>query len=184
MSTDHTAQRAGLLAPVVAQRIGIKGPGALAWLSGLGLPVPEAPNRIVHWQAGDGLGAGRCLRQGNSEFLVELDEPGRALPDASGAPGVWALLRSDACLRLDAARWPALLAPLCAFDFRQLQSQQDLVVMTLAAGIGVTLARDPAAAPDAPAALRLWCDPGFAPYLQQCLHTLADSAPEAPGDPR
>jgi hypothetical protein len=44
--------------------------------------------------------------------------------------------------------------------------------MTLMAGIGVTLIREPRAAAS-PLALRLWCDTSYASYLQECLHTLA-----------
>lgn len=182
---------ARLEAPRVGVRFGLKGGDAPAWLERHGIPVPDAPNRIAHWQAG------RCLRLGHGEFLIEMDEPGPyPLAGDTGGGGtahVWPLLRSDHSLLLTGSAWPALLAQVCSFDFRRFRDEPGLAVMTLMAGIAVTVvaerpappasvAESAAAAGDAPAALRLWCDASYAGYLDHCLQTLA--APSSQGDRR
>lgn len=174
MSAAMTGLAPGVSIAPVATRLGVKGPGAATWLQQQGLVIPAAPNHVVHWTAADPAGPGRCLRQGSSEFLIEIDRPGHALPDTDNVAGVWTLLREEVCLRLEGPSWPALLNHICSFDFTRLHDDPDMVVMTLAAGIGVTLIREPPDAGHAYGALRLWCDPGYAPYLQQCLHHLGE----------
>jgi sarcosine oxidase subunit gamma len=190
MSLASRMPTAGVTACKVAARFGVKGAGAANWLAQQGLVVPLLPNHIARWHEH---GGGRCLRLGNSEFLVERDvaAPGAthtasALPGAppcathaswplpGAAPGTddaWLLLRSDASFLLDGEPWPRELAQACSFDFTRLRDEPDLVVMTLLAGIGVTLVREPAA--DDRLALRLWCDASYSTYLQDCLHQLA-----------
>jgi sarcosine oxidase, subunit gamma len=153
----------------VRTRFGIKGSDAPALLQQLGIAIPTRPNSVVHWGSDAPFGSGRCLRQGNTEFLIELASFG--IP-AQLADHV--LIRSDHSLLLTGAHWPQDLAQLCSFDFERLQQEPDLVVMTLLAGISVTLIREPAkSASDF--ALRLWCDPGFSVYLRQCLHSIRGS---------
>lgn len=159
-------------------RFGVKGGDAAAWLRQRNIVVPAAPNRIARWKGG------RCLRLGNTEFLVELDAPGSPVTVAEGGAAhttsAWVLLRSDHSLLLSGAPWPDELARVCSFDFERWRDEPDLVVMTLLAGIGVTLVREPAA--DGQHALRLWCDASYAPYLNNCLHQLA--ATSTPGETR
>lgn len=162
-------------------RYGVKGSAASSWLAQQGVLVPALPNRFTHWS---GPGSGRCLRLGNAEFLVEHDAaigmPATSAANSGGTANVWVLLRSDCSLVLDGSSWPDALAQACSFDFQRLRAEPDLVVMTLLAGIGVTLVREPH--PDADRlALRLWCDASYAHYLQDCLQRLA--AP-AHGEPR
>lgn len=161
----------GIAVPAVDARYGVKGVDAAGWLARHGIAVPNAPNRVVHWRDN---GGGRCLRLGSSEFLVEQDAA-RSLPSPAshGGENAWILLRSDASLLLDGAPWPDELAQACSFDFRRFRDEPDLVVMTLLAGIGVTLLREPRPAGDSQLALRLWCDPSYATYLQECLQHLA-----------
>jgi sarcosine oxidase subunit gamma len=159
----------------VGTRYGVKGADAARWLAGRGIAVPDGPNRAAHWS---GEGGGRCLRLGHSEFLIEHDAPGSAAPGPGqaardGAPAAWILLRSDCSLLLDGPALPDVLAHACSLDFHRLQHEPDLVVMTLLAGIGVTLLREPRPAGDSQLALRLWCDPSYATYLQECLQHLA-----------
>jgi hypothetical protein len=116
-------------------------------------------------------GAGRCLRQGSTEFLIELDDGQQPVLAAHASfPAAWQLMRADHCLLLTGSRWPGALAQVCSFDFTRLDDEPDLVVMTLMAGIGVTLIREPGGT-----GLRLWCDASFSSYLQQCLHSLGGS---------
>lgn len=156
----------------MSTRFGIKGSDAPALLQHLGLRIPVQPNRVTHWQARDLWGSGRCLRQGNTEFLIELDAAGKPAPPADVAfPNAWTLIRSDHSLILRGDTWPRDLARICSFDFTQLVDEPDLVVMTLMAGIGVTLIREPSGN-TSDFALRLWCDASFSTYLQECLNTI------------
>jgi len=153
---------AGVMQPAVASRFGVKGPMAPGWLAQQGIAVPDAPNHIARWSTN---GGGRCLRLGHGEFLVEHDSP--ATTSAAGED-VWLLLRSDFSVVLDGPHWLPLLAQLCSYDFRRFDTDPDLVVMTLLAGISVTLAREPRSDPSS-FALRLWCDASYTHYLQDCL---------------
>lgn len=178
--SNATMAAAGVSIPDVAARYGVKGARAAAWFAQQGLTVPAAPNRVHRWSE---LGGGRCLRLGSSEFLVEHDACDSIPVPAPGEDGPWLLLRNDCNLLLDGPLWPTALARACAFDFRCLEDEPDLVVMTLLAGIGVTLVREPRRADDSSIALRLWCDASYTTYLQQCLHALTRSA-NLPGEPR
>jgi sarcosine oxidase subunit gamma len=162
---------AGVAMPRVAARYGVKGTQAAAWLAQQGIAVPTAPNRVTHWS---GNGGGRCLRLGNSEFLIEQD--GGSSSSAASTAGAWQLLRSDCSVLLQGPHWPDLLAQLCAFDFQRFHDEPGLVVMTLLAGISVTLVHEPRRADESPATLRLWCDASYTAYLQECLQHIVRSA--------
>jgi hypothetical protein len=176
--TPATSLPKGAGIPEVGQRLGLKGSDAPALLQQLGLRIPALPNRVTHWQSGDQFGSGRCLRQGSTEFLLELDrgKPPAVLRANETLADAWTLIRSDHSLILDAT-WPRKLAHICSFDFDRLHEEGDLVVMTLMAGIGVTLVREPnhSATPPPGMALRLWCDPGYSTYLHDCLHSIGES---------
>jgi len=185
MSSRNAAVIPGVSTPAVHARFGLKGPDAPALLEHLGLRIPALPNRVTHWHVGEEFGSGRCLRQGSSEFLIELDSNAPPVPLASALqPRAWTLIRADHSLLLDGSAWPQKLAQLCSFDFERLRSEPDLVVMTLMAGISVTLIREPqvAAPRAADMPLRLWCDAGFSTYLQDCLHSISLDATPAPGE--
>ncbi len=155
-------------------RFGIKGSDAPALLQHLGLRIPAQPNRVTHWQPQDACGSGRCLRQGSTEFLIELDSAEEPLLSRNETfPNAWMLVRSDHSLVLNGEPWLQDLSQICSFDFTALQAEPDLVVMTLLAGIGVTIIREPADAGDF--ALRLWCDASYSTYLQDCLNTIRGS---------
>jgi len=177
MNHSMAAQVLGVSAPPVAARYGAKGNEATGWLTRNGIPVPTAPNRFTHWQEH---GGGRCLRLGNTEFLIEHDAADIAPSTPAATDAAWLLLRSDHSLLLEGPQWPEALSQVCSFDFRRFHDEPDMVVMTLLAGISVTLVREPRAADaDADAgqlALRLWCDASYATYLQQCLQQLARPA--------
>lgn len=160
---------AGVTTAVVATRFGVKGRHAQGWLEQHGFTVPEAPNQIARW---NGNGGGRCLRLGHGEFLVEQDSQA-SLPAAGD--DVWLLLRSDFSVLLDGPMWPRQLSQVCSFDFQRLNSAPDMVVMTLLAGISVTLVREPRPADNPNIALRLWCDASYTHYLQDCLRHLGES---------
>lgn len=168
MSGVLTGPLAGVLILEAGARYGVKGARAAQWLGQRGIGVPVAANRVLHWA---GSGGGRCLRLGHSEFLVEYDATNAAIPaQAAGEDGAHLLLRSDFSLLLDPT-WTRRLAQVCAFDFQRLHDEPEMVVMTLLAGISVTLVREPRPR-DTGITLRLWCDASYAAYLQSTLHTL------------
>jgi hypothetical protein len=174
MMTSGLIAIAGVSIPAVGARFGVKGRDAPALLQHMGLTIPTQANRVTHWLPQEPFGSGRCLRQGSTEFLIELDAGTTpALPVNQAYPDSWQLTRSDHSLLLRGARWPRVLAQVCSFDFTRLHDEPDLVVMTLLAGIGVTLIREPAAGDGV--SLRLWCDASFSDYLQQCLHSIGGS---------
>jgi hypothetical protein len=171
---------AGATPVQVSTRFGLKGAHAPSWLTARGIPVPDSPNRIARWSGG------RCLRQGHGEFLVEVDDAGSRDPlsgeSAAGEQQVWMLLRSDHCLLLEGGHWPDILSQACSFDLDRLRADPGLIVMTLLAGISVTLAAEPRPDESSPFALRLWCDASYALYLDHCLQQLA--APSLPENKR
>lgn len=170
-----TAFVAGVSKDGVGSRFGVKGSDSPALLQHLGFSIPTQPNRVTHWQPHEPLGSGRCLRQGGTEFLIELDTVTIAsLPVNQDFPNAWALVRCDFSLVLEGAQWPVALAQLCSFDFTRLHDEPDLVVMTLLAGISVTLIREPSAS-KLDFSLRLWCDASFSVYLQHCLRSIGES---------
>lgn len=183
MST-HAAPGAiiGVTSPHVATRVGLKGTDAAAWLAQQGVRVPANANQVTHWHGTDSAGSGRCLRQGNTEFLIEFDESGRTLAPPPAGTAAWTLIRSDFSLVLTGDHWSDALAQITSFDLQRLRNEPDLLVMTQLAGIGVTLVREPAA--EATFALRLWCDASYGPYLLHCLDHLARPAHPLPGESR
>ena len=87
------------------QRTGLKGRGAADLLASLGIAVPPRANQVLRFA---GPPAGRCLRLGNTEFLLEQDDGDallRALDTAlQAAPGsVLGALRRDHCFLLSGA---------------------------------------------------------------------------------
>lgn len=180
-----SAMTPGHTHPVIVRRFGLKGPGAPAWLARRGIDVPASPNCISRWHQG------RCLRLGHGEFLVECDDqpdtpdsmPSRAAPEALPEDhDTWLLLRSDHCVLLDATFWPGVFAQACSYDIARLRAEPDTVVMTLFAGISVTLVPEPSPGNVDLPALRLWCDASYALYLDTCLRQLALPDP-LDGDP-
>lgn len=169
--TRSAAQDLRVVRP--AERFGVKGRDAAALLAHGGVPVPPGANQHAQWRDADGHVTGRCLRLGLREFIVECDAGPRYLATLQGAlpgfPSAWLLPRADHCLLLEGPAWPGRLARLCSFDFDRLAEDPAQVVMTLLADISVTLIREPAQTGSDGCGLRLWCDPGYATYLEHCL---------------
>lgn len=147
-----------------APRAGVKGPGAAAWLSGLGLPVPAMPNS---WLPLEG---GLIARLGLTEFLVEGPESAKLA--APLAHGVYPVLRQDTALVLKGARLNDLLLETCSVDFRALDLAARPVVLTSMAGVGVTvIPGEEAGMP----CYRIWCDGTYGEWF---IETLAGVAGE------
>lgn len=139
----------------IANTFGLKGKGAPAWLATQGLSLPAQPN--TRSLSGDNC----VLRLGRGEYLI-------AGPAAASLRAAWqsgpagdAMLvpRYDAVFTLDNGR--QVLTEICALDTRP-EVVADGVLMTLAAGISVTLIHD---GKD----YRLWCDATYGDYMQHVL---------------
>lgn len=149
-------------------RFGCKGPGAIAWLKALGVPIPAQPNSACALAGSDG----RVLRLGMTEFLIEGDA---ALVDRlSAAPragGVYPVLRQDACLLLRGRQLRSLLLQSCNVNFDALDLAPAPVVLTSMVGVGVTVMPETI---DGALAYRVWCDGTYGHYLWQTLCTIAE----------
>jgi len=149
-------------------RFGCKGPGAINWLTALGVPIPAQANSACAL----GNGKGRVLRLGMTEFLIEGDA---ALVDSlSAAPrasGVYPVLRQDACLLLQGRQLRSLLLQSCNVNFDALDLAAAPVVLTSMVGVGVTVLPENI---NGALAYRVWCDGTYGDYLWQTLRTIAE----------
>jgi hypothetical protein len=143
-------------------RAGVKGPGAAEWLAGLGLPVPDAPNR---WLPVDG---GLVARLGLTEFLVE--GPLSAQLAAPLAHGVYPVLRQDTVLALSGERLDDLLLETCSVDFGALDPFTRPVVLTTMVGVAVTVI--PYEDKGIPYC-RIWCDSTYGEWFAGTLAGVA-----------
>ncbi len=143
-------------------RTGVKGPGAAAWLTALGLPVPATPNS---WLPLEG---GLIARLGLTEFLVEGPESTKLA--APLAHGVYPVLRQDTALVLKGERLNVLLLEICSVDFLALDHAARPVVLTSMAGVAVVAIPEPQG--DLPA-LRLWCDSTWGAWFSETLAEVA-----------
>lgn len=142
----------------VQPRFGCKGPQAAAWLQSHGVPVPGQPNSACSTPGG-----GRVLRLGISEFLVEGDaNPVQTLQASPRVPGVYPVLRQDACFGLQGTRLNDLLLQTCNVNFLALDPQEAPVILTSMAGVSVIV--QPAMEASMPSC-RIWCDGTYGPYL-------------------
>ena len=143
-------------------RAGVKGPGAAAWLEGLGLPVPATPNQ---WLPLEG---GLIARLGVTEFLVE--GPASAKLDAPPGHGVYPVLRQDMALVLWGARLNDLLLETCSVNFLALDLSARPVVLTSIVGVGVTvIPGEDAGIP----CYRFWCDSTYGDWFLQTMTGVA-----------
>jgi hypothetical protein len=169
-----------------AARLGLKGPDAPRLLQQAGVVIPEVPNAISRATGHGGLS--RCLRLGHTEFLLEQDsgddviERLRAL--AAADPRARPVLRCDYSVLLGGSGVFDALSRICSFDCPSLLSVPHTAVMTLAAGISVTLALDSADGADRAApALRLWTDASYGTYFEQTLRSLSSPSASSHGEP-
>lgn len=146
-------------------RAGVKGPGAAAWLEALGLSLPSQPN---HWLALPQ--GGLVARLGQSEYLIEGDaELIAKIAATPRTPGVYPVLRQDASFSLSGGEVNELFLQTCNVDFRILDADPSLLLMTSMVGVSVVVV------PFAPlkagdnAQFRLWCDGTYGLYLWETL---------------
>jgi len=145
-----------------APRFGLKGRAAADWLIGQGVALPQQPNT---WLAQDD--GSMVLRLGRSEYLLE-GPIAQQLESAwqEGQRDLYRVPRYDAEFVLAGEKTQALLQEVCALDTR-LQAMENHVLMTLAAGISVTLIH-------AGDVYRLWCDATYGDYMQHTLQEILD----------
>jgi len=173
---EFVLRAVGLSDVSLRAKIGLKGEGASAVLAARGLPLPAPANRWMPYRGG------LIARLGNTEFLLEApaDDDWTREFRAIDAADAMHVIRSDASLLLFGERLPELLAQVCAVRFTSRLAEDRELVLTQLAGVSV-LAIPFRAAP-APA-LRLWCDPTFAPNLWRTLATIVCELGGAPVDP-
>ena len=158
--------RLGLADVSLTARHGCKGPGAIAWLESLGLPIPPNTNS---WLPLDG--GGLIARLGFTEFLIEGPDALIApLVSAPRAAGVYPVLRQDAALILGGARLDELLRQTCNVNFRPLDLAARPVVLTSMVGVGVTVIPE---LRNGQPAVRIWCDGTYGHYLWETLLGIA-----------
>ena len=147
-------------------RCGCKGPGTIAWLDSLEVPVPEKPNTWL--PLGEG---GRIARLGMTEFLIEGDAVVvERLSAAPRAAGVYPVQHEDAALILGGARVNELLRQTCNVNFAALKLADRPVVLTSLVGVGVTVLPEQTAQG---LIYRIWCDGSYGRYLFETLHDIA-----------
>jgi sarcosine oxidase, subunit gamma len=147
---------------MISNTFGIKGKDAAAWLAAQGISLPAQPNtRSI-------CGENRILRLGRFEYMVEGPAADALRLAWENQPGRGAFLvpRYDAVFALDNTRGRNALMEICAMDTAP-EVIGDAVLMTLAAGISITLVFEQNL-------YRLWCDATYGDYMQQVLQELTD----------
>ncbi len=172
---ERNAQVLGIGDLSARRRCGCKGPGAAAWLTAQGLPIPPQPNAWLDLPAG-----GLIARLGRTEFMIEDGAGGDAcarLALVAPTSGVYPVLRQDAELVLVGARSNELLLQTCSVDFASLDLATRPAVLTSMVGVGVTVIPEPAANS---VRYRIWCDGTYGGYLWQTLVEVARDLGGAP----
>jgi sarcosine oxidase subunit gamma len=173
---DHKlAQVVGIGDASPRRRTGFKGPGAVAWLQQLSVPIPVQPNQWAALATG-----GLVARLGRTEFLIEDGKGGATCARLQATPlaaGVYPVLRQDAALVVVGARAGELLLQTCSIEFAALQASAYPVVLTSMVGVAVTVAVDSFASARR---YRIWCDGTYGAYLWT---TLVDVARDLGGGP-
>lgn len=149
------------------RRFGVKGAGAAALLTELGLSVPKRSNSWAPLRQSDRDDSDNVIaRLGSTEFFVEGDVAAIDALEArctQGVAGAYPVLREDAALVLGGADAKHALAQVCNVNLTALDIASKPVVMTLMIGVGVLVL--PQLTERGPI-YRIWCDPSFGPYLQ------------------
>ncbi len=151
-------------------RVGVKGPGAAAWLVNRNVPVPAEANS---WAPA---GAGLVARLARTEFLIE-DGIGNAMARhlagelQPGEPGVYPVPRQDCALALTGIAVNELLVQTCNVDFASQPATGHIVTLTQMVGVSVTVLRsDRGGVP----CYRVWCDGTMGPYFWETLTGIAE----------
>ncbi len=150
------------------RRIGVKGPGAQAWLKELGIATPSQPNSWSRLDCGS-----LVARLGLTEYvIVSSSNTDTVKRVATAAPSarVYPVPRFNAEILLAGRHVHDLLKQICSFDFEGLDLSAHPLVMTSMVGVSVTVI-----ALEAPtgALYAVWCDGTYGPYLWNTLIDVA-----------
>ena len=147
-------------------RFGVKGAGAEAWLATQSIAVPDLPNSWTFLSKG-----GIIARLGTNEFLIEDRTIAPQLITACKSPPakVYPVLRQDLAIALIGTKVNELLLQTCSFNFQSLSIAEHPVILTLIAGVNVTVI--PGVLQEQPF-YRIWCDGTFGVYLWQTLNAI------------
>jgi sarcosine oxidase, subunit gamma len=150
-------------------KLGVKGPGAEAWLRGHGLDLPPATYDVRALADG-----GLVARLGAEDFFLESGAGGdflaRVAAGLAEAPGgVYRVERQDATFLLSGARAVGVLAQLCSIDFRR--APADRLILTRAGGVNCGVL--PCTVAEVPA-FRVWVDPTYAVALWEVLAEISE----------
>lgn len=149
---------------------GAKGPGAQAWLGGLGITTPTQPNTWLRLDCGS-----LVARLGLSEYVVAGSPHGETVERVATTPpvaGVYPVPRFDAEIVLAGRHVHDLMKQACSFDFEGLDLSTRPLVMT--SMVGVTVSVIASQSPSGPV-YALWCDGTYGPYLWTTLVEIATS---------
>lgn len=167
---QDNATRLGITDLSFLTRFGVKGAGAVDWLTSQGIPVSDRSNT---WQplANGGIVA----RLGLSEFLIEDSLHSSFAPHLAEAcqmppARVYPVLRQDLAIGLCGDRVNDLLRQTCSVNFRALSLGDRPVVLTSMVGVAVTIT--PGECSGLPC-YRIWCDGTFGRYLWRTLLMIA-----------
>lgn len=153
-------------------RIGLKGPGAGAWLQSHGIDVPARANAWLPLESELSVGDWSLVaRLGNTEFLLEQDGDAALIARlgvqlSDSITGVYPVLREDSAFVLGGPRAASLLNELCNIDFARIVGTQRSAVLTLMVGVAVLVIPQ---FDGAARRYRIWCDPSFGAYLWMTL---------------
>jgi sarcosine oxidase, subunit gamma len=171
----NQAKVLGLCDVSARSRMGVKGPGAAAWLEQNGISVPSS----VYGH--NGLGKdGLVIRAGTSEYFIEDETAGQRVdhlpnPQTTVPQGVYRYDRQDAALLLSGTNAFAVLAETCGYDFRH--PDHDLVFTRVAVVSCMILRKD--REPQVPL-FHLWCDGSYGAYLWEQLLEIVRTLGGAP----
>ena len=148
-------------------RFGVKGAGAEAWLATQSIAVPDFPNSWCFLSKG-----GIIARLGTKEFLIEDRTIAPQLIKACKSPPakVYPVLSQDLAIALIGLQVNELLLQTCNFNFQSLSITENPVILTLMAGVNVTII--PGVLQEQPF-YRIWCDGTFGAYLWETLNVIA-----------
>jgi len=148
-------------------RFGVKGAGAEAWLATQSIAVPDLPNSWTFLSKG-----GIIARLGTNEFLIEDRTIAPQLIKACKSPPakVYPVLSQDLAIALIGLQVNELLLQTCNFNFQSLSITENPVILTLMAGVNVTII--PGVLQEQPF-YRIWCDGTFGAYLWETLNVIA-----------
>ena len=164
---EVNAARLGIADLSFIPRFGVKGAIAASWLESQSIPIPDRPNSWYPLAQG-----GIIARLGIGEFLIEDNCIAPQLIKACTSPPakVYPVLRQDLAIALIGSEVNELLLQTCNFNFQSLSIAEHPVILTLMAGVNVTVI--PGVIQEQPF-YRIWCDGTFGVYLWQTLKAIA-----------